>query len=355
MADIIFTSVSKSFGSGARAVDELSVTFRSGEFVCLLGPSGCGKTTTLRMIAGLERPDRGEIRCGDVVFNSSRTGEFVSPDRRGLGLMFQSYALWPHMTVEQNIAFGLTMQRVPADRRAARCRELLEMFRLKGLHARYPAELSGGQQQRVALARMLAPGPNILLLDEPLSNLDAGLRLEMRAELMRLHKSLGCTVIFVTHDQLEAMSMATSIVVMNKGRIEQMGRPMEIYSAPRSRFVASFVGSPPVNMIERIEHPDIVAWALSAIGSGPGKVAFAGIRPEAFRIQRGAGPGTFEATVDSIQPTGAECVIGLWLGEKLVFMRSHELPDIAVGDRIWTDLKPQGVHFFDAEGHALRS
>ena len=250
MSEIKLNSLVKNFGGNSLAVDNLSVTFPSGEFVCLLGPSGCGKTTTLRMIAGLERPDSGEIFCGDQTYFSSNTGEYLKTEKRNLGLMFQSYALWPHMTVFQNIVFGLDMKNVSSSEKDKRFVELENLFQLKNLKNRYPSELSGGQQQRVALARMLAVNPNLLLLDEPLSNLDSNLRLEMRAELKRLHQTLGCTIVFVTHDQMEAMTLATSIAVMNKGIIEQLAKPMEIYKNPKSLFVAKFVGSPPMNVIQ---------------------------------------------------------------------------------------------------------
>ena len=250
MSEIKLNSLVKNFGGNSLAVDNLSVTFPSGEFVCLLGPSGCGKTTTLRMIAGLERPDSGEILCGDQTYFSSNTGEYLKTEKRNLGLMFQSYALWPHMTVFQNIVFGLDMKNQSSSEKEKRFEELENLFQLKNLKNRYPSELSGGQQQRVALARMLAVNPNLLLLDEPLSNLDSNLRLEMRAELKRLHQTLGCTIIFVTHDQMEAMTLATSIAVMNKGVIEQLAKPMEIYKNPKSLFVAKFVGSPQMNTVD---------------------------------------------------------------------------------------------------------
>ena len=250
MSEIKLNSLVKNFGGNSLAVDNLSVTFPSGEFVCLLGPSGCGKTTTLRMIAGLERPDSGEIFCGDQTYFSSNTGEYLKTEKRNLGLMFQSYALWPHMTVFQNIVFGLDMKNESSSEKDKRFEELENLFQLKNLKNRYPSELSGGQQQRVALARMLAVNPNLLLLDEPLSNLDSNLRLEMRAELKRLHQTLGCTIVFVTHDQMEAMTLATSIAVMNKGIIEQLAKPMEIYKNPKSLFVAKFVGSPQMNIVD---------------------------------------------------------------------------------------------------------
>ena len=239
MTHLELVDLTKRYG-GVGAVDGVSLAVGKGEFICLLGPSGCGKTTTLRMIAGFLEPDGGEIRVqGEAV---SRAGKVVPPERRNMSMIFQSYAVWPHMTVLENVAYGLKMQGRPAAERRERAAAMLAATRL-GEHAeKYPAALSGGQQQRVALARALAPNPGILLLDEPLSNLDANLRGEMRIEIRRLHERFGNTSIYVTHDQMEAMTMADRIVVMNAGRIEQIGTPQEVYDAPRSRFVARFIG-----------------------------------------------------------------------------------------------------------------
>ena len=353
MPDIKLTSVTKTYGGKALAVDDLSVDFPAGEFICLLGPSGCGKTTTLRMIAGLEIPDSGEITFGDKVFYSSRTGHFLRPEKRDLGLMFQSYALWPHMTVAKNISFGLEMKRRPAAEKIARVAELAKLFHLEGLEGRYPRELSGGQQQRVALARMLAVSPNLLLLDEPLSNLDASLRLEMRAELKRLHHTLGCTVIFVTHDQLEAMTMATSIAVMNQGRIEQMGAPMDIYRRPASHFVANFVGSPPMNMVAPTESPQLSAEVARHLAVDPGDVEILGIRPEAIKLSADLASATMRACIDTIQPTGADWIIGLVSGGRQLFALTSEAPPAESGADIGMIFRPDGLHAFGKNGKAL--
>jgi len=226
--------------AGVKSVDGIDLAVETGEFICLLGPSGCGKTTTLRMLAGFLEPDQGEIRVGGKVI--SRPGSVVPPERRNMGMIFQSYAVWPHMTVRENVAYGLRMRNVPADETRRRADATLAAAKLLELADRYPAELSGGQQQRVALARALAPNPDILLLDEPLSNLDANLRGDMRLEIRRLHEEFRNTSIYVTHDQLEAMTMADRIVVMNAGRIEQIGTPKDVYDRPNSRFVARFIG-----------------------------------------------------------------------------------------------------------------
>src|SRR5690349_21668364 len=211
MPDIRLKAVAKSYGGGDYAVRGLDLTVPDGAFMCLLGPSGCGKTTTLRMIAGLEQPTAGTIAVGDQVLDSVEGGLYVPPEKRGMGLVFQNYALWPHLSIRENVEFGLRMRKVPAAERRSRAEAALRMVHVDAAMDRYPSQLSGGQQQRVALARMLAINPTVLLLDEPLSNLDARLRLEMRAELKRIHEESNATIVFVTHDQLEALTMATDV------------------------------------------------------------------------------------------------------------------------------------------------
>jgi iron(III) transport system ATP-binding protein len=239
MAHLELKNLTKRY-AGVVSVDAIDLSVEHGEFVCLLGPSGCGKTTTLRMIAGFLEPDAGEIRTDGKVISSTRS--VVPPERRNMGMIFQSYAVWPHMTVRQNVGYGLKMKKVPEAEKQRRTDALLKVTKLDVLAERYPSELSGGQQQRVALARALAPEPDILLLDEPLSNLDASLRGDMRFEIRRLHDEFHHTSIYVTHDQVEAMTMADRIVVMNAGRIEQVGTPEEMYERPNSEFVARFIG-----------------------------------------------------------------------------------------------------------------
>jgi iron(III) transport system ATP-binding protein len=240
MPHLELCGLTKRYGAST-SVDAIDFAVERGEFICLLGPSGCGKTTTLRLLAGFLIPDAGEIRVAGKVISSPDA--VTQPERRNMGMIFQSYAIWPHMTVRENVGYGLKMQSMPASQRDARTRALLDATRLVELADRYPAELSGGQQQRIALARALAPNPGILLLDEPLSNLDANLRGEMRFEIRRLHDEYRNTSIYVTHDQVEAMTMADRIVVMNGGRIEQIGTPQDVYDRPRSRFVARFIGA----------------------------------------------------------------------------------------------------------------
>jgi iron(III) transport system ATP-binding protein len=239
MAVVELESLTKRFGE-ATAVDDLTLTIAHGSLVCLLGPSGCGKTTTLRLVAGFIDPDRGTIRVGDRTV--SEPGRSVPPERRRMSMIFQSYALWPHMTIADNVGYGLRLRRVERAERERRVAAILDVAHLSELAERYPHELSGGQQQRAALARALIVEPETLLLDEPLSNLDANLREEMRFEIRRLHDTYKYTTVYVTHDQAEAMTTADTIVVMNRGRVEQVGSPEDIYQRPRSEFVARFIG-----------------------------------------------------------------------------------------------------------------
>jgi iron(III) transport system ATP-binding protein len=239
MAAVELDHLTKRFGALA-AVDDLSLKLEHGLFTCLLGPSGCGKTTALRLVAGFLAPDGGAIRVGDRVLSSADA--VVPPERRNMSMIFQSYALWPHMSIAENVAYGLRLRRLPRDEIERRVNAILGVTRLAALAERYPADISGGQQQRVALARALVVEPEILLLDEPLSNLDANLREEMRFEIRRLHDAYRYTTLYVTHDQAEAMTTADLIVVMNQGRIEQVGSPEEVYQRPRSEFVARFLG-----------------------------------------------------------------------------------------------------------------
>ena len=249
MPKIILEHVTKRFDKFV-AVDDLNLVIEDRDFITLLGPSGCGKTTTLRMIAGLETPTEGRITIGDTVVFDSEKGIDISAARRNIGFLFQNYALWPHMTVYQNIAFGLENLKWDKARIKERVAEMLAMLKIEQFGARYPSELSGGQQQRVAIARTLAPSPKVLFMDEPLSNLDAKLRLEMRSELKRLHMDTDSTFVYVTHDQMEAMALATKICLLDKGVLQQYEPPLDVYNAPANLFVADFVGNPTMNFIE---------------------------------------------------------------------------------------------------------
>ena len=288
MVSVTLEGLAKSFGA-VKAVDGVTVEAPAGALTFLLGPSGCGKTTILRMIAGFIEPTRGTVRFGDRDVTS------LPAERRDCGMVFQGYALWPHMTVEQNVAFGLEVRKVPAEERTRRVGEALELVRMGSLAARRPNELSGGQQQRVALARAIVYRPQVLLLDEPLSNLDARLRHEMRGEIRRIVDELGITAIYVTHDQQESLSLADRMVVLRDGRVEQVGGPRELYERPNGRFVAEFLGD--ANFLEAtlegtagaaIRPIHVAGGTLEVAGVGAlasGTTVLACVRPESFRIR----------------------------------------------------------------------
>ena len=288
MTTLALRGIEKRFGDFV-AVKDLDLELRSGEFVSLLGPSGCGKTTTLRMIAGFIDPTAGVIEMDGKVI-SSPAGS-VPPERRQMSMIFQSYAVWPNMTVEQNVAFGLKLRKLPAEEIRCRVREMLDVVQMSHLAARYPAELSGGQQQRVALARALVIKPAVLLLDEPLSNLDANLREEMRFEIRRLHDEFRITTVYVTHDQAEAMVTSDRIAVMNAGRIEQVDAPHTLYTRPRTRFVAGFIGR--TNFIDGVCNGSDIVFDRFAVPRGliengealSGKVTFS-VRPQSLTLVR---------------------------------------------------------------------
>jgi iron(III) transport system ATP-binding protein len=295
MASVTLKGLTKRFGPDVAAVRDLSLEVRHGEVVSLLGPSGCGKTTTLRLVAGFLEPDAGEIWVGDR--RLSGRGESVPPERRGMSMIFQSYAVWPHRTVAENVAYGLKFRAVPRGDVERRVREALALVRLEPLAGRYPGELSGGQQQRVALARALVVEPEILLLDEPLSNLDANLREEMRFEIRRLHEALHVTTLYVTHDQAEAMVTSDRIAVMRDGRVEQIGTAREVYERPATPFVAQFVGR--TNLLRgvleagpRVRLADGLAVRIAdARGLGPGAVVAVSVRPHRIVLAPDAGAG----------------------------------------------------------------
>jgi iron(III) transport system ATP-binding protein len=359
MAGVNIRNVRKSYGgAGPNAVENLNLDIPDSEFLCLLGPSGCGKTTTLRMIAGLENLSAGEIQIGERVVDSVSDGIFVPPEKREIGLVFQNYALWPHLTVEQNVEFGMVLRKVPKEQREREMTAVMETLGIAKYRKRYPSEMSGGQQQRVALARMLAVSPSVILLDEPLSNLDAKLRLEMRSELKRIHSELGSTFIFVTHDQFEAMTLATTIAVMSDGLLQQLGTPDDIYDRPANRFVAEFVGTIPINIIEMgddASHP-LTIWAqaaleeLSLTGAG---VASVGIRPEAIRFKAAGQPKPDDvatscaARIIDIVPTGGNSIVEMRVGGTPLFAIASETTGLHTGDQTNIWVQPRHLHLFD--------
>ncbi len=357
MAEIKIKNLVKQFHGGVTAVDSLSLTIADGEFVSFLGPSGCGKTTTLRMLAGLEEPTSGEIELDDNMFFSSVTGAYTPTEKRNMGLVFQSYALWPHMTVWDNIKFGLVQKKVPKKEQKNRIRSVLKLLQIENLEKRYSFQISGGQQQRVALARMLALRPNVLLLDEPLSNLDAQLRIEMRSELKRLHKKLGNTTIFVTHDQLEAMTLSTRIAVMKDGKLQQYGTPLEIYRQPANLFVAKFVGSPPINLITRETSKELYSSIVSFLkesGSeeAADKVISIGIRPESIRINPTANDVSksswkSEGTVAAMLPTGPEWILQIESDSIYFYCSIDTDPEFVSGDKCTLSFMKEDLLLFD--------
>ena len=326
MPEIILENVTKKFDKFV-AVDNLSLHIADRGFVTLLGPSGCGKTTTLRMIAGLETPTSGRILIDGKPVYDSKKGVNVPPNKRDIGFLFQNYALWPHMTVYENIAFGLEMLKWDKAKIRGRVDELLALLKIEQFEKRYPSELSGGQQQRVAIARTLAPSPKVLFMDEPLSNLDAKLRQEMRAELKRLHSDTNSTFVYVTHDQLEAMTLSTQVCLMNTGLLQQYAPPLEIYNAPANLFVAEFVGNPTMNFIPaKVVSADGCAVTLDVLGkravfhaqapvTGLGAEAVLGVRPEFLPLTE---DGAIAGHVYSTLPTGMETTLRVACGDAML-------------------------------------
>lgn len=338
MSEVRIEHVFKRFGD-VTAVSDFDLTVKDGEFVSLLGPSGCGKTTSLRMIAGFERATEGEIYIGDHCVSSHIKNTFVPPEKRDIGMVFQSYAVWPHMTVTENVAYPLKIQKVLKEERAARVAEMLKLVHLDEYGSRYPHQLSGGQQQRVALARALVMRPGLLLLDEPLSNLDAKLRESMRFEISSIQKELGITVIYVTHDQSEAMTMSDRVVVMSRGVIQQIGTPYEIYRNPANKMVADFIGL--VNFVEGEVQGDRVYISGTGVSfpntSGITGSATIAVRPENITMSRTS--GTIEGTL----------VHRFYLGDAVdyrvqckhhvirVIVKGAELKEFTDGEKVYLD------------------
>ena len=361
MASVTFRNVVKSYGDVV-VVPKMDLDIPDGKFTVLVGPSGCGKSTTLRMIAGLE-----EVSSGDLLIGERRVND-VLPRDRDIAMVFQSYALYPHMTVRENMAFGLKLRGMPAKEIADRVADASKMLGLDALLERRPKALSGGQRQRVAMGRAIVRRPQVFLFDEPLSNLDAKLRGEMRREIARLHQRLATTIVYVTHDQVEAMTLADRIVVMEKGHIRQIGKPLELYHRPDNKFVAGFIGSPTMNFFELEVTSVDGAPALSGPGftlpvperfdvAGHGRVCL-GFRPEGGRVVPPADrPGVLRATVEVVEPLGAEIhlTLGSELGPLTVVVDPAHLA--AVGDAVGVELPPEALHLFaldEGQGHLRR-
>ncbi|MBQ7785576.1 MAG: ABC transporter ATP-binding protein [Clostridia bacterium] len=361
MPEIILKNVTKRFGKFV-AVDNLNLTIPTRSFITLLGPSGCGKTTTLRMIAGLETPTEGEILIDGVTVFSSEKGINIPPDKRDVGFLFQNYALWPHMTVYQNIAFGLENLKWDKKRIRARVDELLAMLKIGEFEKRYPSELSGGQQQRVAIARTLAPNPKVLFMDEPLSNLDAKLRTEMRTELKRLHIDTDSTFVYVTHDQLEAMTLSTKVCLMEKGLLQQYAAPLEMYLRPANLFVADFMGSPTMNFLpakakKTGECTCEVAFcgvtrtftSNKPLGEIPSEVVL-GLRPEFITL---VGGSDVKASVYSTLPSGMETTVKLRLGNEIITSVVFGSVDFPVDSEVSLSFTGNDMLLYDSKSKTL--
>lgn len=361
MAMIEIEGLTKRFG-GVTAVDDLHLAVEAGEFLTLLGPSGCGKTTVLRMIAGLEVPDAGEIRIGGKTVFSDRQGVSVSPGKRGIGLVFQSYALWPHMTVGKNVAFGLEIQKMDPEQMKRQVSEALAYMRLEGMEGRYPQQMSGGQQQRVALARMLVARPGVFLMDEPLSNLDAKLRIEMRVEIKRLHREARATTVYVTHDQTEALTLSSRVAVMDKGRLMQVATPREIYRRPANLFVADFIGSPTINLIpgkiarrgeQCFFEGEGLLLAAPGLAAHAGASVTAAIRPEEIRIESSEKEGAVPGTTHAVLPAGSETIVQVSREGRVFNIRVIGEASLEVGEPVGMTFVPEAVSYFGGDGCCL--
>ncbi|MGI9382654.1 MAG: ABC transporter ATP-binding protein [Methyloligellaceae bacterium] len=362
--DVRLENVTKAFGA-TTAVDAIDLTVREKEFVTLLGPSGCGKTTLLRMIAGLEKASGGAIYFGDRLVNN------VQPGDRDVAMVFQNYALYPHFSVARNIGYGLKVRKTPKAEIEQRVQEVARILEIEDLLKRKPRQLSGGQRQRVALGRAIVRDPFLFLMDEPLSNLDAKLRVTMRSELKRFHLKLGATTIYVTHDQLEAMTMSDKIAVIEAGVLQQFATPEEIYNRPANVFVAGFIGSPPMNFIDgalgRRDRPALdfgfarqplpAANHPAARNLPEGKTLTLGIRPQDITLTEPGAPDSLPATVSLVELVGSEKLVDLSCGDDVRLMAEVKAEaDVALEQPVGIRLNPDRLHLFDPEtGRSLRS
>ena len=353
---ITIKNLSKRFGDVV-AVNNVSLTIEAGTFLTLLGPSGCGKTTLLRCIAGLEDPNEGEIYIGDKLVYSSIKGISLQPGSRDLGLVFQNYALWPHMTVYKNITFALEMQKLTKAQMDERVHEALQEVQMDGYENRYPREMSGGQQQRIALARMLAYRPKVFLMDEPLSNLDARLRMDMRTELKRLHHISGATTIYVTHDQVEALTMSTNIAVMKLGVVQQLDTPDRVYHFPANLFVADFIGNPKVNLLDGAvsgqNQVKVGDFALDVdTFNARGQIVVA-VRPEDIAVLTEPELNAVEFTAYSVLPAGADSTIVAQRGDVEITVKVMGISKIKMDQKIWLKFDPTSLNLYDKESGNL--
>jgi multiple sugar transport system ATP-binding protein len=358
MAQVVLKDLVKKFDEVV-AVRDVNLTIKDQEFVVLVGPSGCGKSTTLRMIAGLEEITAGEIYIGERLVND------LPPKDRDIAMVFQNYALYPHMTVYDNMAFGLKMRKFPKPEIDKRVREAAQMLGIQELLNRKPRQLSGGQRQRVAVGRAIVRHPQVFLFDEPLSNLDAKLRVQMRVELKRLHDRLETTAIYVTHDQVEAMTLGDRVVVMKDGLVQQVGDPLGIYSKPRNRFVAGFIGSPAMNFADctvvgsdgdlAVEAPglrlSVPPAQRAALERYKGKGVILGVRPEDITEGAATAPAgyRFDALVEVVEPLGNEILLDVKVGGHSIVARVPPTSRVRMHEQVQLAMNPERLHFFDAQ------
>ena len=370
MSRIELKNIDKYYGSN-HVLKNLNLTIEDGAFMTLLGPSGCGKTTTLRVLSGLENPQNGVILMNDEKIVDAATEFFTPPDKRKLNLVFQSYALWPHMTGFENVAFGLRIKKLAKEEIKRKVDQALERLQILEYSARYPSELSGGQQQRVAIARAIVSDPELLLMDEPLSNLDAKLRMDMRSEIKRLHMEMGTTVVYVTHDQSEALTMSTHIAVFFNGELKQVDTPINVYTNPANLEVAAFIGTPRTNFVEgRARYEDESLKVDTVIGeysykentftgeekrTGEFKVVV-GIRPEQITISRIKGeipPNSIVGEVYSVMPSGSETLVEVNVGDTKILIKLMGLIRLSPGEMVSLGFSPDNFTVYDKDSGRL--
>jgi len=360
MARVVLKNVTKKF-KDVVAVDDVSIDIKDKEFAVLVGPSGCGKTTTLRTVAGLEEVTSGEIYIEEKLVND------IPPKDRDIAMVFQNYALYPHMDVYNNMAFGLKLRKFPKEQIDQRVQEAAEILGIEKLLKRRPKELSGGQRQRVAVGRAIVRKPKVFLFDEPLSNLDAKLRVAMRAEISKLHHRLGATIIYVTHDQIEAMTMATRIFILNDGKLQQEGHPLDVYQSPSNQFVAGFIGSPAMNFIPATLQKEDSAYFIDAtsfkvklprdfhkaLSGYAGKKVTFGVRPEDFHDKKyfpqATADNTIKAKIEVVEPLGDEVLFYLVCGKHSLVAKLDSRTRAQVGDELEVALEMTETHIFDPE------
>ena len=367
MSRIELKNINKYYGK-QHILKNINLVAEDGDFLTLLGPSGCGKTTTLRVVAGLEKPETGTIYLDEKQIVNAQERFYEEPGKRGMDLVFQSYALWPHMNVFNNVAFGLSVKKLPSPEIAEKVKAALKRMRIEEYAKRYPSELSGGQQQRVAIARAIVSDSKVLLLDEPLSNLDAKLRVDMRSEIKRLHHDLGTTILYVTHDQVEALTMSTRIAIFFSGELEQVATPMELYQNPISLRVADFIGNPKINIIHAHATKENNALRISSdLGTfvvSPDLLTddvpdadtfdcFLGIRPEKIKILAAPAAGSITASVYSVQPAGSETIVNLKINDTNILVKDLDIKNYKTDQDVQITFDTAKVNVFAKDSGRL--